>query len=49
MKDIGIKDAEDYKQAITELLTDVLPQTGSNVNSWDVDVTVEEGGAGGEF
>lgn len=49
MKDIGIKNAEDYKQAITELLTDVLPQTGSNVNSWDVDVTVEEGGAGGEF
>ena len=46
MKDLGITDVDDYKQAITEILTQAFPQTGSAVNNWDVDVTTEGGDTG---
>lgn len=49
LKDLGVTNADDYKDAVTEILVDVLPQTGPNVNSWDVDVTTEEGGGEGGF
>lgn len=48
MKDLGIKNADDYKQAVTEIITQAFPQTGSAVNDWEVKVPTESsGGAGG--
>ena len=51
MKELGIQDSDDYKQAVTEILTQAFPQTGSSVNKWDVDIPTEssggEGGMGG--
>lgn len=42
LKDIGVNNAEDYKLAITEILSEVLPQTGSAVNKWHMSVNTEE-------
>jgi hypothetical protein len=48
MKDLGIENADDYKQAITEILTQAYPQTGSAVNTWKVDLNSANGeGSGG--
>jgi hypothetical protein len=48
MKNLGINDPEAYKKAITEILSQSLPQTGSNVMKWGVDLkSGEEGGMGG--
>ena len=43
MKSVGIDTADNYKSAITEILSDVLPRTGTAVNGWHVDVS-ESGG-----
>ena len=43
LKNLGVTDANDYKQALTEILTESLPGTGTAVNSWDIDVTTPEG------
>lgn len=45
---LGVKDAESYKTAITEILSEVLPSTGSSVNNWDVDLD-NAGGEGDAF
>lgn len=42
LKDCGVTDAENYKSALTEILSEVLPSTSGEVNGWNVDVT--EGG-----
>ena len=42
LKDIGVNNAEDYKLARTEILSEVLPQTGSAVNKWQMSVNTEE-------
>ena len=48
MKELGIEKADDFKQAITEILTQAFPQTGAAVNDWDVPPQVGGGeGAGG--
>lgn len=48
MKDLGVADSVDYKSAVTEILKQEFPQTGSSVNDWDVEIpTGEGGGAGG--
>ena len=52
MKELGIDKADNYKKAITEIITQAFPQTGSSVNSWAVDLTSGEnseagGGMGG--
>lgn len=47
MKDLGIQDDDDFKQALTEVLTQAFPQTGSAVNTWDVDIPEGGEGAGG--
>lgn len=51
MKELGIQNADDYKQAVTEILTQAFPQTGSAVNTWDVDLASEGEGdeMGGGF
>ena len=47
MKELGIQDSDDYKQAVTEILTQAFPQTGAAVNTWDVDIPTEAGEGGG--
>lgn len=50
LKGLGVTDTNTYKQALTETLTQALPQTGAAVNGWDVDLTSEAGGdEGGMF
>lgn len=51
MRRLGIANAEDYKQAITEILTQAFPQTGSSVMNWNVDLDAasESGDMGGAF
>lgn len=44
MKALGITDASEYKSAITELLSEVLPNTSSKVNRWRVDIPAEDEG-----
>lgn len=46
---LGVKDDEPYKEAITEVLSEVLPTTGASVNSWPIDMEKAEEGGGGEF
>ena len=47
MKELGLEDSDDYKKALTEILTQAFPQTGSAVNNWDVDIPEGGGEAGG--
>lgn len=49
MKNCGIEKADDYKGVLTEILTEVLPQTGSKVNEWDLDIKPEGGDEGASF
>lgn len=49
LKDSGITDADTYKTALTEILSEVFPQTGADVVNWHVDVeepTGEDVGGG---
>lgn len=47
LKNLGVENADTYKNAITEILIDALPGTSSEVASWNVDLTA--GGEGNEF
>ena len=49
MQKLGITDPNEYKAATTEILTQAFPKTGSEVNTWSVDVKSgsESGGPGG--
>ena len=49
LKNLGVTDAKDYKQAITEVLTESLPGTGSAVNAWNIDLTTPTEGEGNAF
>ena len=40
---LGVDATTEYKAALTEILTEVLPKVGSSVNSWNIDLS-----AGGE-
>ena len=44
---LGVTDEHPYKEAITEILSEVLPATGASVNSWNMNL--EQGGEEGEF
>ena len=46
LQSVGVDNAEDYKQAITEILSEVLPMTGANVESWRLNVAGGEGDEG---
>lgn len=48
LNSLGVDQADSYKEAITEILSEVLPSTGAAVNSWNVNVdqSGEEGGGG---
>ena len=47
MKELGIQNNDDFKKAVTEILTQAFPQTGSSVNTWHVDVKSGEDSGGG--
>ena len=47
MKTLGVENADDYKQAITEILMQAFPQTGSAVGTWDLNVSAEDGESAG--
>lgn len=50
LKDLGVTDADSYKTALTEILLEALPATGSAINNWKVDVEEPaEGGAENAF
>lgn len=46
MKSVGVTKAEEYRSALIEILSEVLPKTGTAVNSWNVDI--ESGGDGAD-
>lgn len=46
MRSIGVDNAESYREAIIEILSEVLPKTGTGVNDWSIGV---EGGAADEI
>ena len=49
LKALGVTDREDYSKALTEILSEVFPQTGSDVVNWKIDVEEEAGGGEGAF
>lgn len=48
LKNLGIKDDNPYKKALTEILQEAFPVIGSDVMSWKIDVESAEG-QDGEF
>lgn len=47
LRDLGIEDDVDFKVGLTEILSEVFPQIGANVDSWNINVSnegVEDGG-----
>lgn len=44
LKDLGVANADKYKDALVEVFSEVLPVTSAGVQNWDVDVTESEGG-----
>lgn len=38
MQSLGVTDSKDYKEALTEILSEVFPSTGAAINGWQVDV-----------
>lgn len=43
LKNVGVIDSENYRKALTEILSEVFPQIGSDAINWDIDVTETEG------
>ncbi len=47
LKALGVTEDKAYKESLTEILSEVLPQIGSSVNEWDINVeNTEQGGEG---
>lgn len=44
LKNVGVSDDKDYKNALVEILTEVFPQMGSEVRNWNIDLSEPEGG-----
>lgn len=42
MQSLGIEQAEDYKQAIVEILAEALPETGAKASQWAVNMETSE-------
>lgn len=53
LKALGVEDRKEYREALVEILSEVLPKTGAAVNGWDISVAAEdegtEGGTDGAF
>ena len=46
LKDVGVTDRTSYRDALTEILTEVFPQMGAQARNWKVDVPKESDGGG---
>lgn len=44
LKNLGVTMSDDYKKALTEILSEVFPQIGADAINWNIDVTESEGG-----
>ena len=44
LKNVGDTKKDDFISALTEILTEALPQTGADVVNWDLDLESQEGG-----
>ena len=44
MKSVGIEEQKEYRNAIVEILAEVLPKTGTAANTWSIDIENAEGG-----
>lgn len=49
LKNMKVDGDKNYLKALTEILSEVFPQIGSDVMSWRIDPNSAEGGEGGEF
>lgn len=49
MKNLGIDNEDDYKKAVTEILTQAFPKTGADVMNWNVDINDGQESGGGGF
>lgn len=49
LKSLGVDGADEYKKALVEILSEVFPTTGQDVNGWQLDLSAgaEGGGEGG--
>jgi hypothetical protein len=47
LKDMGVEDRQAYLDALVEILAEVFPQIGSQVQQWKMNPIPEEGGAEG--
>ena len=46
LRSLGVTDTKDYTAALTEILSEVFPQIGAAVKTWDVDLETSEQGGG---
>lgn len=46
LKSCGVQNANNYKEAITEILSESFPTSGASVNSWDMEIHTEDAGGG---
>ena len=49
LKNLGVTDTGDYKDSLTEILSEVFPQIGASAVDWNIDVTESEGGGDNAF
>jgi hypothetical protein len=49
LKDAGVSSSQDYVEGLVEILSEVFPQMGADVNNWKLDPTEGEGGGMGEI
>ena len=49
LKSLGVEDRSSYTDALTEVLSEVLPQTGNDVPSWKFSVESAQASEGGEL
>lgn len=49
LRELGIEDDEDFKVGLTEILSEVFPQIGADVDSWSINVTNNDNAGGDGF
>lgn len=49
MRDLGMKEVDSYKDAIVEILMEALPETGTDVSSWHVNLSPSDSESGSMY
>lgn len=47
LKNLGVSNVDDYRSAIIELLSEVLPQTSAAASKWNIELSTPDGDGGG--